>query len=174
VFRVPAILFCQNNFWAISVPLSAQVAAPIWRRAEGYGFPGVRVDGNDVLAVYSVTRAAVERARAGQGSTLIEAVTYRMGPHTTADDSSRYRSAQEVEALAALDPIVRFRSWLAASGNADEELFTACEQETAARVGEIRAALVATPAPDPSEMFEWTFASPPESLSRQREEALGG
>ncbi len=174
VFRTPTVLFCQNNGWAISVPLSAQVAAPIWLRAEGYGFPGVRVDGNDVLAVYAVTKAAVQRARAGDGPTLIEAVTYRMGPHTTADDDSRYRSGEELEALRAFDPIARFRSWLAATGGADDAFFGACDEEAAARVAEIREALVATPAPPAEQMFEFVFESPPESLIRQRGEALGG
>ena len=100
MFRAPAILFCQNNGWAISVPTTSQTAGEIWKRAEGYGFPGVRVDGNDVLAVYRVTKEAVARAHAGDGPTLIEAMTYRVGPHTTADDAGRYRDEVEVEAVA--------------------------------------------------------------------------
>ena len=91
VFRSPAILFCQNNGWAISVPTTSQTSGEIWKRAEGYGFRGVRVDGNDVLAVYRVMKEAVARAHAGDGPTLIEALTYRVGPHTTADDAGRYR-----------------------------------------------------------------------------------
>ena len=120
VFRSPAILFCQNNGWAISVPTTSQTTGEIWRRAEGYGFPGVRVDGNDVLAVYRVTKDAVARAHAGDGPTLIEALTYRVGPHTTADDAGRYRDDEEVERWRGLDPIARFRTWLLASGHADD------------------------------------------------------
>ena len=104
VFRSPAILFCQNNGWAISVPTTSQTAGEIWKRAEGYGFPGVRVDGNDVLAVYRVTKDAVARAHAGDGPTLIEALTYRVGPHTTADDAGRYRDDDEVRAMASARP----------------------------------------------------------------------
>ena len=106
VFRSPAILFCQNNGWAISVPTTSQTAGEIWKRAEGYGFPGVRVDGNDVLAVYRVTKRGASSGRTrGDGPTLIEALTYRIGPHTTADDAGRYRDEDEVERWRALDPI---------------------------------------------------------------------
>ncbi len=107
VFRAPVVFFCQNNQWAISVPLAHQTAAPIWRKAEAYGFPGVRVDGNDVLAVYRATRDAVARAREGV-PTLIEAVTYRMGPHSTADDATRYQPADEIERWKARDPVDRY------------------------------------------------------------------
>src|SRR5262249_3540121 len=96
VFKAGVVFLCQNNQWAISVPPSRQTVAPIWRKAEAYGFPGVRVDGNDVLAVYLATRDAAERARNDGTPTLIEAVTYRIGPHSTADDATRYRSADDV------------------------------------------------------------------------------
>ena len=136
VFGAPAVLFCQNNGWAISVPTSRQSVGEIWKRAEGLGMPGVRVDGNDVLAVYRVTREAVERARSGGGPTLIEALTYRMGPHTTADDASRYRSEDEVERWRAFDPIDRYRTWLLASGHADEGFVLTCEEEASVWVTE--------------------------------------
>jgi len=155
------------------VPTSAQTAGEIWRRAEGYGFPGVRVDGNDVLAVYRVTADAVARARSGGGPTLIEAITYRIGPHTTADDASRYRDEAEVERMRALDPIARFRTWLLANGRADEGFVQACEDEAEAEVMRIRAELVATEPPPVEWMFDWTFASPPASFLRERAEALG-
>ncbi len=173
VYRAPVILFCQNNGWAISVPTSAQTAGEIWRRAEGYGFPGVRVDGNDVLAVYGVTREALARAYAGEGPTLIEAMTYRMGPHTTADDAARYRDPGEVERWRARDPIARYRAWLIASGHADEAFATSCEAEAEERVSEIRADVVATPAPPPDWIFDRVYAAAPPSLHRQRAEALG-
>jgi 2-oxoisovalerate dehydrogenase E1 component alpha subunit len=173
VFRAPLVLFCQNNGFAISVPTAAQTAGEIWRRAEGYGFPGVRVDGNDVLAVYRVTADAVARAGAGDGPTLIEAITYRIGPHTTADDSSRYRDEAEVDRMRALDPIARYRSWLLANGYADEAFVRACEDDAEAEVMRIRTDLVATEPPPTEWMFDWTFASPSVPFLRERAEALG-
>jgi 2-oxoisovalerate dehydrogenase E1 component subunit alpha len=173
VFAAPAILLCQNNGWAISVPTTAQTSGEIWRRAEGYGFRGVRVDGNDVLAVYRATREAAERARSGLGPTLIEALTYRLGPHTTADDSSRYRDEADVERWRAFDPIARFRAWLVAAGHADEGFADACEREADERVGVIRADLIASEPPPESWVFDWVYAEPPEPFLRQRAEALG-
>jgi pyruvate dehydrogenase E1 component alpha subunit len=173
VFHAPVVLFCQNNGWAISVPTTSQTAGEIWRRADGYGFPGVRVDGNDVLAVYRVTRDAVARACAGDGPTLIEALTYRVGPHTTADDASRYRDAGEVERWRLLDPIARYRTWLLDAGHADDAFVSECEAFAESRVAEIRADVVATEPPPPSWMFDWTYADPPEPFVRQRAEVLG-
>ena len=115
VFKAPCVFVVQNNHWAISVPVSRQLAGPsIAHRAIGYGMPGIRVDGNDVLACYAVTDEAARRARDGGGPTLIEAVTYRMGPHTTSDDPTRYRSDEELEYWAARDPIQRYRTYLQA------------------------------------------------------------
>jgi 2-oxoisovalerate dehydrogenase E1 component alpha subunit len=173
VFGVPAVLFCQNNGWAISVPTALQTAGEIWRRAEGYGFPGVRVDGNDVLAVYAVTRVAAERARAGDGPTLIEAMTYRVGPHTTADDATRYRDQAEVDRWLALDPLERYRTWLVAAGHADGAFVEACGREAEERVTAIRNDLIASEPPPTEWIFDWTYADPPDSMLRQRAEALG-
>lgn len=173
VFRAPVVLFCQNNGWAISVPSSEQYAAPIAARAAGYGFPGVRVDGNDVLAVFAVTRQAVERARAGDGPTLIEAMTYRVGSHSTADDASRYRDASEVEAWRERDPIDRYRMYLLGSGVIDDAFVRACDEEAEAWVAEIRAAVTALGEPPGSEMFDHAYADPPGTLRRQRRELLG-
>jgi pyruvate dehydrogenase E1 component alpha subunit len=174
VFGAPAILFCQNNGWAISVPTSEQTVGEIWKRAEGLGFPGVRVDGNDVLAVYRVTAEAAQRARGGGGPTLIEALTYRLGPHTTADDASRYRDEADVERWRAYDPIDRYRAWLVASGRADDPFVAACEDEATAWVSEVRAGVISTEPPPTTWMFDWAYAEPPAILARQREEALGG
>jgi pyruvate dehydrogenase E1 component alpha subunit len=174
VFGTPAILFCQNNGWAISVPTAQQTTGEIWKRAEGLGFPGVRVDGNDVLAVHRVTAEAVDRARRGDGPTLIEALTYRLGPHTTADDASRYRDEGDVERWRAYDPIARYRAWLVASGHADEAFVAACEEEAVAWVSEVRRGITATEPPPAEWMFDWVYAQPPEILSRQRAEALDG
>ena len=173
VFGAPAILFCQNNGWAISVPSGEQSAAPIAARAAGYGMPGVRVDGNDVLAVYAVTRDAVERARAGDGPTLIEAVTYRIGAHSTADDAARYRDEAEVAAWRERDPIDRYRTYLLGAGTIDEAFARSCEEEAEAWVAEVRSELTALGPPPASEMFDHAFADPPPGVTRQRGELLG-
>jgi 2-oxoisovalerate dehydrogenase E1 component alpha subunit len=117
VYKTPTIYFCQNNQWAISVPLSQQTAAEtIADKAIGYGIPGIRVDGNDILAVYTVVSEAAKRARQGKGPTLIEAVTYRMGPHTSSDDPTRYRPKEELQQWKKLEPIVRFEKYLIKKG----------------------------------------------------------
>jgi 2-oxoisovalerate dehydrogenase E1 component alpha subunit len=173
VFRAPTILFCQNNGWAISVPSSEQFVAPIAARAAGYGMPGVRVDGNDVLAVYAVTRDAVERARAGEGPTLIEAVTYRIGSHSTADDAARYRDEAEVTAWRERDPIDRYRTHLRDAGAIDDGFVRDCDEEAEAWVADVRADLTALGEPPAAEMFDHAFADPPPTLLRQRGELLG-
>ena len=170
VWRAPVVLLCQNNGWAISVPTSEQLAAPIWKRAEGYGFPGVRVDGNDVLAVYAAATEAADRARDGGGATLIEAMTYRMGPHTTSDHPERYRDERELERWRALDPIERWSRFLLREGIADEDFVATCEREADARVAEIHAGVVATPAPPVDEAFEFVYERMPLDLARQLDE----
>jgi pyruvate dehydrogenase E1 component alpha subunit len=172
VWRLPLVLFCQNNGWAISVPTAKQTAGEIWRRAEGYGFPGVRIDGNDVLAVYAATKEAVERARRGDGPTLIEALTYRIGAHSTADDATRYRTDADVEAARAFDPIARFRTWLLAEGHADEAYTRACEDEAETFALEVREGVVATGPPPVEWMVDWTYGAPSEGFERMRRESL--
>jgi 2-oxoisovalerate dehydrogenase E1 component alpha subunit len=174
VWKLPMVLFCQNNGWAISLATTQQTAGEIWRRAEGYGFPGIRVDGNDVLAVYAVTRDAAARARAQDGPTLIEALTYRIGAHSTADDPGRYRGEAEVEAARAFDPIPRFETWLRSQGLADDASVAGYREEADAFAMEVRAGVIATETPPVAWMFDWTYAEPPDgSWARQREEALG-
>ena len=173
VFGAPVVLFCQNNGWAISVPTTSQTAGEIWKRAEGYGFPGVRVDGNDVLAVYRATRDAAARARAGDGPTLIEALTYRIGAHSTADDPGRYRSDDDVSVARMLDPITRFRSWLAAEGHVDDALLEGWRAEIDDQVLAIREALIAQPPPPVEWMFDFAYAGSPAWLTEQRGEVLG-
>jgi 2-oxoisovalerate dehydrogenase E1 component alpha subunit len=173
VKRLPLVLFCQNNGWAISVPTRGQTAGEIWRRAEGYGFPGVRVDGNDVLAVYSEVKDATERARRGEGPTLIEALTYRIGAHSTADDPSRYRDTAEVEGARGFDPITRFRTWMLQTGHADDALVAGFDQEAEAFSLEVRASLIAQEAPPAEWAFDWVYAEPPSPFMDQRTEALG-
>ncbi len=173
VFHAPVIFFCQNNQWAISVPVSAQTIAPIWRKADAYGFPGVQVDGNDVLAVYRATRDATARARDDGIPTLIEAVTYRMGPHSTADDASRYRPASELETWRARDPIERYRARLVQAGAADDAFFDEVEQQASAFAARLRAGVIDSKPRPVEELFEWVFAELPEHLRRQRKEVLG-
>jgi 2-oxoisovalerate dehydrogenase E1 component alpha subunit len=170
VFKAPVIFFCQNNGWAISVPLARQTAGKIYRKAEGYGFPGVRVDGNDVLAVYRVTREAAERARADGTPTLIEAMTYRMGPHSTADDRSRYQPEEEIERWRSLDPLFRFRKYLETEGAVDHAFVELVEADASELAAEIRKGIVGSPAREAREMFEWTFTDLPRHLARQRDE----
>jgi 2-oxoisovalerate dehydrogenase E1 component alpha subunit len=170
VFRTPVVFFCQNNAWAISVPLSRQTAAPIWRKADGYGFPGVRVDGNDVLATYRVTRDAVERARSEQLPTLIEAVTYRMGPHSTADDRSRYQPSEEIERWGRLDPLLRFRRFLEAEGAVDPSFLDQVETEAKDLAASVRAGIAGAGPRDVRDMFTWVWNDLPPVLARQRDE----
>jgi 2-oxoisovalerate dehydrogenase E1 component alpha subunit len=173
VFRAPVIFFCQNNQWAISVPLAKQTAGQIYRKAEGYGFPGVRVDGNDVLAVYRVTSEAAERARSEGTPTLIEAVTYRMGPHSTADDRSRYQPEDEIERWGGLDPVARYRTFLEAEDLVDQTFLDEVEEEGKARAAEVRAGIQGAPPRAVEDLFKWVYADVPQHLARQRDEALG-
>src|SRR3954463_14137835 len=129
VQNAPVVFFCQNNQWAISEPNDRQTRIPLYKRAAGFGFPGIRVDGNDVLAVYAVTKAALDNARQGGGPTFIEAFTYRMGAHTTSDDPTRYRVSAEVEVWKERDPISRLKAHLVANGMADEDFFNALDVE---------------------------------------------
>ena len=127
-YNAPVVFFCQNNQWAISEPIERQTRIPLYQRALGFGFPGVRVDGNDVLATYAVTQAALQRARDGQGPTLVEAYTYRMGAHTTTDDPTRYRLSDDVEHWKLKDPIARVEAYLTRNGLADDDFFDDVER----------------------------------------------
>ena len=122
-FDAPVVFYCQNNQWAISEPVAKQSRVPLWERSTGYGFPGIRVDGNDVLACLAVTRWALEECRSGNGPVMIEAFTYRMDAHTTSDDPTRYRMAAEEEHWKLLDPIQRVKAHLSRQGLADQEFF---------------------------------------------------
>jgi 2-oxoisovalerate dehydrogenase E1 component alpha subunit len=173
VFKAPVVFFCQNNHWAISVPVEKQTAAPIWKKAEAYGFPGVRVDGNDVLAAYKVTREALERARAEGMPTLIEAVTYRLGPHSTADDATRYRTKEEVDKWHELDPLERYRMFLEAEGVADQSFVLEVDAEAADVAATVRAGIQGAPPPPVEDLFKWVYADVPPHLARQRDESLG-
>lgn len=173
VFAAPCIFFVQNNQWAISVPVSRQLAGPsIAHRAIGYGMPGIRVDGNDPLACYAVTAEAAERARSAGGPTLIEAVTYRMGPHTTSDDPTRYRSQAEVDHWAALDPIPRYRNYLDHVGLWSDRLDERVAARCARMRTELRAAVIEAADADVTEMFDTTYADITPEVARQRQQLL--
>ena len=169
-FSAPVVFFCQNNQYAISVPLERQSKVPLYRRAAGFGFPGVRVDGNDVLAVLAVTRAALQAAREGQGPTFIEAFTYRMGAHTTSDDPTRYRLAGEVEEWKLRDPIARLKAYLSRSGLADAAFFDGVEAEGDELAARIRSGTVDMPDPRPTAMFDAVYAEQTPTLAAQRAE----
>ncbi|MFD3917981.1 pyruvate dehydrogenase (acetyl-transferring) E1 component subunit alpha [Streptomyces sp. NPDC058595] len=158
VYNAPVVFFCQNNQWAISEPTEKQMRVPLYQRAQGFGFPGVRVDGNDVLACLAVTRAALERARTGQGPMLVEAFTYRMGAHTTSDDPTKYRADEEREAWEAKDPILRLRAYLERESAADEAFFAALEEESEALGRRVREAVRAMPDPDHMAIFDHVYA----------------
>ncbi len=167
-YTVPVVFFCQNNQWAISEPVRLQSHATIAQRAQGYGIPGIRVDGNDVLAVLAATRLALARAYAGEGPSLLEAVTYRMGPHTTSDDPTRYRTRAEEDAWQVKDPLARLGALLhreGLAGDAFDEEVEAGATEAAAR---LRAGCLAMPDPEPADLFEHVYAEPHPLLDEER------
>lgn len=157
--NAPVVFFCQNNHWAISAPTTVQTTVPLVERSAGFGIPGVRVDGNDVLAVKAVTEAALERARSGGGPTFIEAVTYRMGAHTTSDDPTRYRERAEEEAWAQRDPIDRLAALLRAEGHADDDFFAQVDADAAELAAGVRTYCRSLTAPAPHTIFDNVYAS---------------
>jgi 2-oxoisovalerate dehydrogenase E1 component alpha subunit len=152
--NAPVVFFCQNNQWAISQPVERQTRIPLYQRARGFGFPGVRVDGNDVLAVYAVTKAALNAARGGQGPMLIEAFTYRMGAHTTSDDPTKYRISAEVEVWKLRDPIARLKAYLTSSLKADRAFFEVVEVEADELAVKVREGCLAMADPESLSMFD--------------------
>lgn len=169
-FQAPVVFFCQNNQYAISEPVGLQAQRPIADRAPGFGVPSMRVDGNDVLAVTAAMRIAVDRARSGGGPTFIEAVTYRMGPHTTSDDPTRYRDESEVASWRAKDPIARLERLLESEGVLDETARAHVASVADAAAARVRAGCLALPAPDPLSLFDEVYATAHPGLERQREE----
>ncbi len=168
--NVPCVFFCQNNQWAISVPREIQMASEtVAQKAIAYGAQGIQVDGNDLFAVYRATKEALERARNGGGVTLIEAITYRLGDHTTADDARRYREQAEVESWQAKDPMVRTRKYLAGKGLWDDARQGAQEEKAKAIVAEVVKSAETISKPGTDDIFDSTFAPPlPPELLRQK------
>jgi len=172
VFRTPVVFLCQNNQWAISVPRDRQThSATLAQKALAYDMPGIQVDGNDVLGVYAATREAVERARRGDGPTLVECVTYRLEVHTTADDPTRYRDADEVEKWRERDPIARYRTFLEKRGLLDDDKVEALEDEIEAEIEAAwkEAQRQMEELTDPTVMFDHIYAEPPPHLEAQRQ-----
>jgi pyruvate dehydrogenase E1 component alpha subunit len=173
VYKSPVVFVCENNQWAISTPLEYQTASEtIAIKADAYGMPGVRVDGNDVLAVYQVAREAVERARRGGGPTLIESVTYRLGPHSSSDDPTRYRDSNEVDTWKERDPIERFRKYLRAKRVLSQEVEDSYTEAAKAEVNAAVKAAEAKKPPSVAGMFDDVFRDLTPQLVEQRDELL--
>jgi pyruvate dehydrogenase E1 component alpha subunit len=170
VLGLPTVFICQNNQWAISVPISAQTASQsLAQKAVAYGFDGIQVDGNDVLAVYRAAREALEKARSGGGPTFIECLTYRMADHTTADDASRYRSHEETEQWRERDPILRYERFLAKRGLWSEDYAAEMKGKAEGEIDEAVRRYEAVPPPASGEMFDFVGGdlSPRQKLQRQ-------
>jgi pyruvate dehydrogenase E1 component alpha subunit len=169
-FQAPVVFFCQNNQWAISEPVRLQAHTSITQRGEGFGIPSIQVDGNDVLAVLAVTRHALACAYSGQGPTLIEAVTYRMGPHTTSDDPSRYRSAHEEDEWRAKDPIARVRTLLETEGLASDLFLDRVQTVADETAAALRNGCLTTVEPLPMTLFNQVYAEPHPLIVEEREQ----
>jgi pyruvate dehydrogenase E1 component alpha subunit len=171
VWSVPCVILCQNNHWSISVPTERQTASrTIAVKARAYGMPGIRVDGNDVLAVYAALRDAIDRARSGRGPTLIEAETYRMGPHSTSDDPTRYRSLAEVETWARKDPVDRLRKYLVTIGLWTEAGDAALERELLAEIAAVVGEVEEMPPQERASLVSDVYAELPWHLREQLQE----
>ncbi|MCU1677198.1 MAG: pdhA [Frankiales bacterium] len=168
VSEAPVVFFCQNNQWAISEPVERQTRVPIAQRASGFGIPAVRVDGNDVLACYAVTSKLLDSVRDGGGPVFVEAFTYRMGAHTTSDDPSRYRLANELDEWRAKDPIDRLRLHLAAEGALGDEFVAALDAEADALAATVRAGVLEMRNPEPLDMFDNVYADPHALVTAER------
>jgi 2-oxoisovalerate dehydrogenase E1 component alpha subunit len=167
-YTVPVVFFCQNNQWAISEPARLQSHGSIARRGQGYGIPGIEVDGNDVLAVLAATRLALGRAYAGRGPTLVEAVTYRMGPHTTSDDPTRYRTRTEEEEWRAKDPLMRLGALLHREGLADDGFESSVSDVAEAAAADLRRGCLSMDDPGPDALFDHVYADPHPLLEEER------
>jgi pyruvate dehydrogenase E1 component alpha subunit/2-oxoisovalerate dehydrogenase E1 component alpha subunit len=171
VFKVPCVIVCQNNHWAISVPTSRQSASETFAvKGRAYGVPSIRVDGNDVLAMWRVMKDAAERARAGGGPTYVEALTYRIGAHSTSDDPTRYRSQEEVDLWTRRDPLARLRRHLVRAGLLDDAKDAALEQELNAEIAAAIAEVEPLGPPARETIFDDVYAELPWNLREQRDE----
>jgi pyruvate dehydrogenase E1 component alpha subunit len=169
VFQTPTIFFCQNNHWAISVPRESQMASEtVAQKALAYGMPTIQVDGNDLFAVYKATKEAADRARGGGGPSFIEAVTYRLADHTTADDARRYRDVKEVDAWAGRDPVIRLRKYLTAKGLWNDQKQAECDDAAKVMVTQVVRDAETIAKPPVSDVFDYTYATLPPELEVQK------
>jgi pyruvate dehydrogenase E1 component alpha subunit len=169
VFQVPCVFFCQNNHWAISVPRESQMnSATVAQKALAYDIPTVQVDGNDLFAVFKASRDAIERARAGGGPSFIEAVTYRLADHTTADDARRYRDNKEVEAWLGKDPLIRLRRYLDGKKLWDDAKQAAADESAKDAANKVIEAAFGVAKPTTDDIFDYTYATLPASLEAQK------
>lgn len=167
-YQAPAVFLLQNNHWAISVPVERQSRTPLYLRAAGFGIPSVQIDGNDALAAYATTTAALDAARGGEGPQFIEALTYRMGAHTSSDDPTKYRERDDVEFWAQRDPIARFEAFLRARGEGDA-FFAEVAEEAEDVASDIRARTIAMTAPPAEKIFAHIYAEEHPAIAEQRE-----
>jgi pyruvate dehydrogenase E1 component alpha subunit len=168
VYKTPTIFICQNNQYAISTPAKIQTASKtIAQKALAYGFPGIIVDGNDLFAMYAVTKEAVERARKGEGPTLIEAYTYRLGDHTTSDDATKYRAKEEVEAWRPKDPMRRLQLYLSSKKMWDEKYEAALKEKFTKEIDEMVARVEAATDPTLEELFAYTYAEMTQAQTKE-------
>jgi pyruvate dehydrogenase E1 component alpha subunit len=178
-YQTPQVFFLQNNHWAISVPVSTQSRTPLYRRALGFGIPSIQIDGNDVLASYAVTRTALDEARSGKGPRFIEALTYRVGAHTSSDDPTKYRDAAELEYWTARDPLDRFEVYLRGRG-VSEAFFAEVREEAEDYAADVRKRTLALVPPPVTKIFEHVYSDPHPGVDEQRawllayEAGLGG
>jgi pyruvate dehydrogenase E1 component alpha subunit len=166
-FQTPEVFFLQNNHWAISVPVSVQSHGPLYQRAGGFGMPGVQVDGNDVLASYAVSRKNLDEARAGGGPRFIEALTYRIGAHTTSDDPTKYRLNEELESWIARDPIARYETWLRSRGEGDA-FFAAVAEEAEDLAADVRTRTLQIGPPSNDLIFDNVYSEPHPLMDQQK------
>ncbi|UQN14777.1 thiamine pyrophosphate-dependent dehydrogenase E1 component subunit alpha [Gulosibacter sp. ACHW.36C] len=171
-YDTPQLFFLQNNQWAISVPVAVQSPTPLYRRADGFGMPGVQIDGNDVMASYAVSLEFLDRARAGDGPAFIEALTYRMGAHTTSDDPTKYRTREEEQFWRDRDPITRLAAYLRAEGEGDD-FFDGIEAEAKDYAADVRRRTLALPDPEPMAMFTGVYAERHPLIEAEIGEFLG-
>ena len=168
-YNAPVLFFVQNNRWAISVPFEVQSRVPVSTRAAGYGFEGIRVDGNDVLAVLAATRYAMEKIRAGEGPVLIEAETYRLGPHTTADDPTKYRTDADLEGPLRRDPMIRLEKHLREQGYADDAFFEEVAESAQQVANGVREAVLNSEVADFERFFDRVYVQEHQQVEDDRE-----
>jgi len=166
-YQAPVVFFLQNNHWAISVPVEVQSRTPLYLRSSGFGIPGVQIDGNDVLAGYAVTKQNLDAARSGQGPRFIEALTYRMGAHTSSDDPTKYRLDSEVEYWKERDPIARFETWLRSRGEGDD-FFADVATEASDVAADIRKRTLALETPSVGKIFDHVYSEPHPVIEAQQ------